>query len=406
VPLLLLVGCAAEVGPPSLDEDDVPPLLEPDVDVRTIDETGDEPLEAPVTPSGATIDDGLSEAEESEGYRTIGGILGEVNGVAIYADDVIDARRNELRGLALSTNDPTRFRNAAAEVIVSELRRREQERLQLAVYERHTGPTDRQNAENLVLLWRERFISDHGGSEVAARQAAREQYGMSLERLGEDEYRRRLGDIFLRRHVLPRVRPGAAELREAYDAAQASGEITTPAGIDFQLIVFEPDEAGLATARERAARVRQLAVDGESFEELARAHGDDPDYAERGGRLPASLVPLQPGSFRVRAVDDAVWQTAQGELTPVVEADGKLYLAKVVAKQEATTPAFEDIQRNIANALMFDEQQRLMMDYVRKEATRIETPDTGDRVAMLRAAMEVVMQQYAIWREEGASATR
>lgn len=228
-------GCAlprVEVPPMP---DDRPTVVndfeDDDPDVRSIDEVGNDPIETQLTPSGSEVPGGADASDEPAGgdltYLTIDGVLGEINGKAIYAADVLDARQNQLRAAALR-RPRDEFRREAASVLMEELQDRMRDKLYLSVFERNLSPAERQQALFLTTLWRQRFITDHGGSQAAARRAARELYDLSLEQLGEDEYGRRLSQIFMQKHIVPRVRPAAGELREAYEVNKKEAPSTFP----------------------------------------------------------------------------------------------------------------------------------------------------------------------------------
>lgn len=420
------VGCVAREGPPPFPQGDGR-----DPDVRAIDEVGDTAPEAPITPGGAeepadgfeagpgdtAIPDGATDASDpsTEGYRTLGGVIGEVNGRAIYASDVLDARRNQLRAMALRLPE-VQFERQAADLLMQELGERVRDNVLLSVFERNATSTERKLATLMTTAWRQQFISRHGGSEAEARRAAREQYGMSLEALGEDEYRRHLSAAFARKHVIPKVRPSAEDVREEYRRLADSGQLDIKGGIDFSLIEIRPDGAGevaVAAAREEAADVKARAADGEAFEELAAAHNDNESLASRGGRLPASILPLARGSYAVPEVDAGAWGTDAGAVSEVIEvgegSDVRFFVVRVNEKEEARTQTFSEVQRQIAEGMASREQQRLFDEYLQAELGRIEGPDQRQQGTMLRTAMEVVMQEYATWRAEAdadASASR
>ncbi len=405
-----MAGCVTREGPPPL-----PPVDQgQDPDVRTIDEVGNDPVEAPLTPAGVEqVDDpigGISQGnpvEPAEGYRTIGGVLGEVNGKAIYATDVIDARRNQLRALALRL-PPTQFAQEAGRILMEEVSDRTRNAILLSIFERNASQGEQQLATLMTTAWRLQFITQHGGSEAEARRAAREQYGMSLEALGEDEYQRHLSRTFVRKNIMPHIRPTAVEVRQEYERLRKAGELDQAGEIDFSIIEFRPDaddEVSLAAMQNQAAEVRQRALAGESFDELARVFNDNPALASSGGRLPASLLPLAKGSYAVAAVDEAAWETQEGDVSPVIAHDGKLFLVKVNTKLMPRTLGFDEVQRNVLEQMAAQEQQRRLNVYQKAEIARLEQPTGDEQRQMLATALEIVMQEYDRWRDEATSSS-
>ncbi|MEM1012424.1 MAG: peptidylprolyl isomerase [Planctomycetota bacterium] len=417
---VVIVGCSSPevVVPPMPDERFLD--FDDDADVRTIDEVGDDPIQTPLTPTGSQTP-GRVEAppverpEESEPpqleYVTVDGVLGEFNGRAVYAADVINARKNQLRARALRL-PRNQFGAEAFRIIQEELQVRMRNKLYLSVYERNLNPLERQQAKFLTMLWRERFITENGGSEAEARRASRDQFGMTLEQLGEDEYGRRLNDIFMQKHIAPRVRPAAAELREAYEDRREKGEFDVPGGIVFALIEIAAESAdpiAIEAAKARAEALHERALAGEDFGELARNNSDNADYASRGGLPPDWMLPIARGAFAIPQVAEAAWEAEVDTVAPLVavgEGEARRwYVIQVREKETPRTMTFAEVQRRLNNELALAEQNRLVDDYIRRELGRAKVPELAAQRLMTQTAMEVVMQQYDAWRAEEAAAS-
>ena len=381
-----------------LDGGDVDPILPPppaDSGART----PPPPSREPQAGAGA----------ESAGYRTVGGVMGEVNGRAIFTDDVIGARARELRGQA-RTLPPDEFVRAAESILAREFGQRLQDELALVVFERYARADERARASAMTTAWRLRTISDHGGSEAAARRAVRAETGKSFEAVARDVYRQQLAATFLDKLVKPLIRPTVAELRAAYYAARDAGELTRPGEVEFSLIEVRPDSAdptSQAAARNRArellARAQEPAAD---FAGLARLNSDNAAYADRGGRPPESLLPLAPGVYAVVEVDDAAWVAPVGEVHPEVIESGegedlRLYILKVDARRDEETADFEQAQGLLSARLQNERQQELIAGYIDAERGRLDLPTEEQQRRMLQTAMEVVTQNYDAWRAEG-----
>ncbi len=396
-------------GPVSPGGTELPPQSDATSDgepmVILASDLGGESTDAPIVLDPPTTSD--ASTTDSSGYRTVGGVLGEVNGRPIFTDAVIAAHRNQLRGLAKEL-DQTTFERAAIGIIADELRARMRELMELSLYERHTRPEEQVLARNITSLWRMRFITDHGGSEAAARQAAYDEYRISLEELGEDQYRQNLQRLFLQKRVFPKVRPSAAELRTAYTEGLARGAFTTDAEIEFSLIEIRPESAAdptsVAEAQARAESIHARARAGEDFADLASKHNDDPGYASRAGRLSDFILPLRPGAFAVPEVEQAAWETEVNGIAPLVRtADGKpilFYIVKVERKQNQTVHSFEDVQDQLVAALAKAKQDTLIQSFLEIEQQRVETPSVDQQNQMLGMAMEIVTQNYNAWRAE------
>ncbi len=426
-----LVGCAAPVDRPAYREVDRPDAGDP-ADARTIDETGDSPPEGVISPTGAELgpagDAGdtligpvilasdtpgskpanASDPVSGEGYRTVGGVLLEVNGRPIFSDEVLAARRNALRGHAKRL-PKGQFLEAALGEVAEEVRARVQAEFYLAVLEQNTSPDDIRLARLLTMTWRDRFITDHGGSEAVARRVAYEQEGMSLERLAEETYQQQLGRIFIQQRVAPQVRPAANDVRALYRELRDAGDLSTPAEIDFALIEIRPDastnssETSLAAAKARAMEAHARAEAGGDFALLAKTYSDNPSYAARGGTLPETLRPLQPGAYRIGAVDSAAWATPSGEVAPLVEAtvDGqtRFFVVKTLEKRDAVDLEFEDVQARLLGELQQANQQTLLDRLSKQQQERVNPPTQDELIRVEATLRELLDQQYQSLRD-------
>jgi hypothetical protein len=86
--------------------------------------------------------------------------------------------------------------------------------------------------------------------------------------------------------------------------------------------------------REQAEEIRQRAVEGEDFGELARRYSEDPGSAQDGG----DLGWFEPGTM-VQQFEEAAFRLQPGEISPVTETLFGLHVIKV---DERETPAFEE----------------------------------------------------------------
>lgn len=254
--------------------------------------------------------------------------------VAVVGDSVILesellSRVRELRAQGAQVpQDPaarTQFRRDLLESLVNE-----QLILQAAVEDTTvTVPPERVN--EVVSQDLEQRARDFGGQD-ALRQAL-QQAGMTLA-----EYRERLrsqarSQILQNQYLGMRqsqdastVTVSESELREYFE--QNRGSIgQRPATISFEQAVIrpQPSDSAVAAARNRAEAVLDTLVQGiKTFEELARAHSDDPGSREQGGSL---------GWFRrgqmVPAFEDAVFSLRQGAVSRVVESRFGLHVIRV-----------------------------------------------------------------------------
>jgi hypothetical protein len=341
---------------------------------------------------------------DGPGYRTIGGVLAEVNGKPIFSEEVIAASRNELRAAAKQQADRERFLQEARRILAAEIQSRMQNEMLRLVAERNLSRADRQRALFAATEFRVNRISAAGGSEARARQIALRDEGMTLEKLVEDTEHRLLLTLFIQSVILPRAIPSAEEIRDYF---QRHPEVSSPQGkgeIEFLLIEISAGEGATPASpeqlRARADHVHGLAAAGEDFEALARQYNDNPSYRQRGGAVPG--MPLGRGDFRWPAVDAAVWSTPEGQVTPVISEDNgrKFFIAKVTRRNDPQTIGFAEAQSFIRQQLTNERRTALISQYM-AEAEQYAARTSEEQIRLnLQTALEVVAQQYETWRAE------
>ena len=173
-------------------------------------------------------------------------------------------------------------------------------------------------------------LAQQFGGQTALQQA------LAAEALTLTEYREilrsearieQIQQLFLQLHL----RQGSpaevteAEMLERFQEARGS-LAQRPKTVLFRQVVVAPDasEAALEAAREEAQALLERIQAGEDFEELARAHSDDPGSAPLGGDL---------GWFRrgrmVREFEDAAFSLLEGEVSDLVRTDFGFHIIRV-----------------------------------------------------------------------------
>lgn len=136
-----------------------------------------------------------------------------------------------------------------------------------------------------------------------------------------------------------------------------------------------PDDATDAqreAIRQQAEEIRQRAVEGEDFAELARRYSEDPGSGPQGG----DLGWFEPGSM-VAPFEEAAFQLQPGEISEVTETLFGLHIIKV---EERETPDFEEQE---------DEFRRQMADLRRQESL-------GDYVESLTETADLSVETGAV----------
>ncbi|HYO11009.1 MAG TPA: peptidylprolyl isomerase [Tepidisphaeraceae bacterium] len=351
------------------------------------------PAPAPPVPATTGATAGRVAPGASSGqYLTIGGVVMEVNGTPIYANRVLALVEPVLAARAKDL-DEQRFRRVASDEITKQVYALRNLELEYAAAERNLDQKDKDLAEALTMQWRKRQEIAAGGSSEVARQRAAAR-GEDFEDLVRQQFRVFMSQIYYQKKIMPRVQVSASDVRTYYDRNRER-EFAERSTARFRLIKVDIAKSrGIEAATDKIAGLRSRIVNaGEPFESLARAVNDDPRLLASGGDLGA---PIQKGAFAIEPVEQAVWATPVGGVTPVVRAGNALYLAKVEHKTEGKQTEFEDdaVQTQIFERLR-TEQFRALRQQVQENL--VKDAVIRSDADMVNTAIEMAMQNYTRW---------
>jgi len=131
------------------------------------------------------------------------------------------------------------------------------------------------------------------------------------------------------------------------------------------VVKLDPDENASVRALERALELRRRILQGEDFEELARAFSDDGNTRDAGGVVDGEWKrdELRP---EFRAPLDS---TAVGGVTSVVRTEAGFHLFKVIGRVASETASFEQVQPGLRRWLeqrAFEARYRTYLENLRK----------------------------------------
>ena len=255
--------------------------------------------------------------------------------------------------------------------------------------ERALSDDDRRIAEALTMQDRARRITQAGGSVELARRRAQAD-GDDFDDLILDIYRQKMVELFRYRKINPRIQVTADDMRQYYNK-------------NLQTLFAQPDEITVrviqvATRRypsksEASQHAQDLLAKAKSadFSELARTDNDDPNLARSGGQFT-----IQRGAYRLEKVEQALWNTPVGQITPIVEDTGGFYIAKVESIKEGSIMPFaaaktQETIRRALSAPQFDALIQTVEHNLRERSMVRKNPD------MTQTAVEMAMQNYPLW---------
>jgi parvulin-like peptidyl-prolyl isomerase len=343
------------------------------------------PTQTPVSPAAAVA---------AGVYMTVGGVLAQVNDTPIYADTVLALLDKELAARARDM-DPDEFRRYAAGRIVSQTQELVGDELDYSTALRTLTADDQKLAHQIAADSEQTKVKQAGGSPELARRRAAED-GLDFDEMMKRDYRQIVVSIYRRRQIEPQVQVSAQDMREFY-AAYGAKLYGDKDRLQFRVIEIDPARVGgkdpRAAALAKIEAIRGKAIAGQDFAALASAENHNDGLRASGGD-PGGW--MDRGSYRVDAVEQALWQLPPGGVTPVVEDEGLFYVAKLEDKHEGRTRPFEDptVQDDVLKRLT-QQQMAALRDRVRDAAladAEVSAPE--DR---MNTALEMVMQKYVRW---------
>jgi len=339
---------------------------------------------APATHPGPGLSSGT--------YLVLGTIVAEVNGRPIYANKVLSIIEEPLHRKARDL-EPAAFRNFARGQIDKEVQELIRDEMDYAAADRLLEREDKRMADAMTQKWRDDRITDAGGSlEIAKANAARD--GADFEEQALREYRTNLIRIYIFRKLEPRVQISAQDLRDYY--ARHPTEFSERDSAVFRVIKIDWSRVGnKEQAFTKIKDIYDRAKKGADFPSLAGEENQEKSLKENCGLMDSK--PIQKGSLKFEKLEEAIWNTPEGQLTDIMSDGQAFYFALVEKLNHGKATPFEDektqkaIHEKLAamqRATMLEATHASMMknSLVRVDPTNIEM------------ALDMAMQKYAIWR--------
>lgn len=323
-------------------------------------------------------------------YMTVGGVVAIVNETPIYANQILNPLNRELTVKAGEMNE-NEFRDFAEREIDKEVNELVEDQILFARAYNALNEDDRKLAKIIVERVRQDRITAAGGSVEQARRRSLED-GEDFDDWLNDQYHQYVDDLYRSHHLNPLIQVSADDMR-AYYRQNCDKLYADKDKAQFRVIEIDPAVAGgQQAAMEKITALRQRALHGEDFAAMASALNDDSFLKGRGGATSDPGEWMERGSYRNEAVEAAVWKLEPGQITPVVEADQALYIAKLEAKHIGVTKPFDDptVQQDIYTQLSRRQstnlEQKMKQDFL--EGVTLDARDE-------QVALDMAMQKYA-----------
>jgi len=302
----------------------------------------------------------LVEAGEGEGDQSlvlVDAVLAEVNGEVITREDILGPIRPQMRTWRKEYS-PEAFRSRCRQVI--NMRLKEEISRRLVFQEAEADLSEEEKAQiDLTLGKMLKGLAAEAGSTLLLEEKL-EARGSSIEERREEQRRRLVVQRYLHKKIGPDIHITHSELLNYYKKVRPE-RYERPTRVRLGLITIRKAEAvDPEEARALADAVRGRAAGGEDFGRLARRYSHGP-MAEKGGDWGF----VTEGSFRVKAVDKALFALKAGEVGPVVEADDALHVVKALERGEGRTVPFTEVQDELEQEIRDQKFNAKVDKYIR-----------------------------------------
>ncbi|MEM9253461.1 MAG: peptidylprolyl isomerase [Planctomycetota bacterium] len=197
-------------------------------------------------------DDGPAPDPAAE--RVVDGMVGQVNGQAIYADDIFEPIHAQLRGLGRRL-PRAQFRQQATQLIAGRLQQLVTDSLIYGEAERDLSENERFGLRQAIESHREELIRRFGrGSVTLANDTLIDEEGVTLDEKVEEFRQSLVVQRYLRQELLPRVNVTRRDIRKYYEDNIDTYQPPQTYTVYFIRNVAEPtlrDMAGLIAREEQ-----------------------------------------------------------------------------------------------------------------------------------------------------------
>jgi peptidyl-prolyl cis-trans isomerase D len=169
------------------------------------------------------------------------------------------------------------------------------------------------------------------------------------------------------------------EVRQRYEAQRASYRVPEQRRARHILLGLQEgaDDEAVTAATAKAREILERMRAGESFEDLARAHSEDPGSAQRGGDLGLFARGVMVGPF-----EEAVFAMQAGDLSEPVRTPFGIHLIRLDEVQPESTRAFEEVAGEIRREIQLERTEGLYFEQAERLANlAFEHPDSLEPAA-------------------------
>lgn len=383
--MLVTAGCGSDPPPPVVD---LHPPRTPDPTTREVLGGGTytppaayEGGRIPETPGSDPTDPRVvanSAGRADPGYA-LDGMVGQVNGKAIYAHNVLEPLDAQLAALGRQLS-PREFQRQAMELIGLRLQQLVTDNLIYAEAQRDLTETELLGLQQMMKVQREELLRLYGqGSVALAEQTLREQ-GTSLDQRLEEFRQGVVVSKLLRDKLTPLINVTKRDIERYYDENKA--RYNPPA--TRTLRVIRVDDPVIA------AEISDRLNGGDPFEKLAGSVVNRPSLAARDGLMASVTGDV---IFREDELNQAMLALDEGQFTVEPIAAGDEYWFIMLDRLEQPPVLSREMAQIEIERFLADQQFRTLTERYRVELFRKGSYAALDQMG--RQLLQIAVNRYS-----------
>jgi peptidyl-prolyl cis-trans isomerase SurA len=320
----------------------------------------------------------LSTPAHADTY-SVDGMIGQVNGRAIYTNDVLDEQMSKTLTAWGKELPRDEFRKRAAERIALRLNGMVTDALIFGEAQRDLSDQERQGLTTAVTRYREQLLREHGqGSPALAEAKLLEDTGLTLDETIEQWRQALVVQRYMRQKLRPKVNVTRRDVKRYYN--DHYNEFNPPASRTVRVI----QTAG----SEDAQAIRELLDNGTPFAEAAKDPRNSfrPDTGGLMGTLAGDQLFADPD------VNKATLELEENQYAGPITVGDREWFVFVEKIQQGEGKSLMDVQTQI-HALLFDQQLREHSERYRQELFKKGSYNSIE--AMTMSLLEIATDRYA-----------
>ena len=310
---------------------------------------------------------------------SVDGMIGQVNGRAIYTNDVLDEQMSQTLTAWGKELPRDEFRKRAAERIALRLNGMVTDALIFGEAQRDLSDQERQGLTTAVTRYREQLLREHGqGSPALAEAKLLEDTGLNLDQTIEQWRQALVVQRYMRQKLRPKVNVTRRDVKRYYN--DHYNEFNPPASRTVRVIQ--------TASGDDAQAIRDMLDSGTPFADAAK----DPRnlFRPNAGGLMGAMAGDQ--LFAEPAVNKTTLELGENQYAGPITVGDRAWFVFVEKIEQGEGKSLMDVQTRI-HALLFDQQLREHSERYRQEL--FEKGSYNSIEAMTMSLLEIATDRYA-----------